>query len=161
MFHDISVSYNQLLYSTVSILISQLKMIFPPIAIIHSQNLIHLERRAALQKATRYAHSIADSLVLSGCNLKQSVKTHRYFNSLRPNFAIWNNSAVRAFYPLKGSEVGAELHLTSPLVSYGEVTAQLGRIKFTLRFFQDHYLNSLRPNFGVWNGPNTKFLELQ
>ena len=53
------------------------------------------------------------------------------------------------FYPLKGSEVGAELHLTSPLVSYGEATVQLGRIKFTLKFFQDHYLNSLRPNFGV------------
>ena len=65
--------------------------------------------------------------MLSDCNLKQSVKIHQYFNSLHLNFG--------AFYPLKGSEVGEELHLTSPFVSYGEVTAQLGRIKFTLKIF--------------------------
>ena len=58
---------------------------------------------------------------------------------------------------LKGSEVGAESYLISPLVSYGEVTAQWGRIKFTLRFFEDHYLNSLRPNLSKWNGPKGEF----
>ena len=83
MFHGISVflqpsivldrGYFDLL---VKVLPPRLPLFTPPrLPLFTHRILIHLEKRAALQKAPRYENSIADSLGLSDCNLKQSVKS--------------------------------------------------------------------------------------